>query len=104
MASPVGSRRAVSRTMAGIDGHVTSLRTKEERSTGGKSISSERICRFQRLTRGVAGKCDAVHRAGVAVVVVHGVVHRAAVVPQRERAGLPREAARELRANRVLEQ
>ena len=44
------------------------------------------------------------HRAGVAVVVVDRVVHRAAVVPERDRADPPLEPARELGPDRVLEQ
>src|SRR3954468_5222020 len=44
---------------------------------------------------------QAAHASALALVVVHRVVLRAAVVPHRERAGLPAHAAAELRADLV---
>src|SRR6185436_15049480 len=53
------------------------------------------------LARPVTGKRDPVHQAAVAVVVVDRIVLRAAVVPQRDRSGLPRKTAGELRPHLV---
>src|SRR5262245_27792113 len=54
--------------------------------------------------RRVAGQRDAVHDAAESVIVVDGIVLRAAVVPERERAGLPAIAAGELRLHLMAEQ
>src|SRR6185369_13243298 len=56
------------------------------------------------LTRSVPRQRDPMHDAPVPVVVVHGVVLHAAVVPERERADAPLEAAGEFRLHLVLEQ
>src|SRR2546421_9292813 len=52
--------------------------------------------------RALARDSRAMHQAARAVVVVDGIVHGAAVVPDRERAGLPAEAAGEFRPGAVL--
>ena len=54
--------------------------------------------------RRVAGEGDAVQDAFVAVVVVDRVVQGAAIVPQRDRARLPAEAAGEFGLCLMLEQ
>src|SRR5712691_4543070 len=54
------------------------------------------------LARGIAGQRHAVHEALEAGVVVHGVVLGAAVVPERDGAGLPLEAVRKLRLHLML--
>ena len=56
------------------------------------------------LHRHVAPHRDPVHHPALAVVVVDRKMLRAAVVPDRERAGLPAEAAGEFRADRMLAQ
>src|SRR6266581_8910478 len=56
------------------------------------------------LRRLAAGQGDAMHYAPMAVVVVDGIVLAAAVVPERERAGAPLEAAGEFRLHLVAEQ
>src|SRR5437660_1606024 len=56
------------------------------------------------LARRLARKRNAMHEPAVAVIVVHRVVLRAAVIPDGERAGLPGEAAGELRPDLVLEE
>src|SRR3546814_11378469 len=50
----------------------------------------------------VAGDADAVHHPGLGVVVAAGVVLGGPVVPERHRAGCPREAALVLRAVHLL--
>ena len=55
------------------------------------------------LARDVARERDPVHQAPMAVVVVDRVVLRAAVVPQRDRARSPGEAAGELGPHLVPE-
>src|SRR4051812_27662946 len=77
-ASASPHRRAVSRTMAGIVGHVTVLRI---------TASSDGH---------VARERDAVHAARLALVVVDRVVHRAPVVPQRKGTDVPPEPTCEL--------
>src|SRR5438128_797481 len=54
---------------------------------------------LRRAGRRVAGQGDAVHDAAVPGVIVDGVVLGAAIVPERERARAPAEAAGELRTD-----
>src|SRR4051794_19484399 len=56
------------------------------------------------LLRPIARQRDAMHHAPMPVVVVDRIVLRAAVVPQRERADAPAEAAGELGLHLVAEQ
>src|SRR5215471_4602263 len=56
------------------------------------------------LARPVAGEGDAVHDAALALVVVDRVMLGAAIVPERDRADLPAEAAGEFRTLVVREQ
>src|SRR5882724_691103 len=56
------------------------------------------------LSRLVACQGDAVHHPSMAVIVVDGVVHGTAVVPEGQRPHLPAEAAGEFRPGLVLPQ
>src|SRR5690349_5008346 len=58
----------------------------------------------RKSSRLVAAERDAVHHAAMTMIVVDGVVHRTAIVPKGERAGLPAEAAGELGPDLVLPQ
>src|SRR5689334_12581349 len=66
------------------------------------------ICSFMSppplLPRPLARQRNTLHDAAIAVVIVHRIVLRAAIVPERERAHLPREATGELGAHLVLKQ
>lgn len=52
--------------------------------------------------RPVAVDCDAVHYPALAMIIVQRIVLHAAIVPERDRALLPAEAAGEFRPDRVL--
>src|SRR3954470_649970 len=56
------------------------------------------------LSRHITRERDAVHDPAMAVIVVHGIVLGAAIVPQRDRARLSAKAAGEFGPYRVLEQ
>src|SRR5688572_21049834 len=56
------------------------------------------------MPRTIALERDPVHQAAMAVVVVHRIVLRAAVVPQGERADLPGEPTGKFRSDLVLEE
>src|SRR5438552_13089477 len=54
--------------------------------------------------RGLRSDCETPHAPALAVIVVDRVVQRAAVIPDRERAGRPAHAAGEFRARLVRHQ
>src|SRR5262245_51360498 len=56
------------------------------------------------LLRLIAFQRDAVHQAAIAVIIVDRIVLGAAIVPERDRARLPMEAAGELRPDLMPEQ
>src|SRR5579862_908807 len=66
--------------------------TTWSRTGGGSAVSH----------RPVAVDRDAVHDAALAVIIVERVMLHAAIVPERDRAPLPAEAAGEFRLDRVL--
>ena len=77
---------------------------KPEELKANDEIKSNYLGIYAALARLVAGQRHPVHDAAVAVIVVDRIVQRAAVVPERDRAGAPIEAAGELRPGLVLEQ
>jgi hypothetical protein len=56
------------------------------------------------LARRVSGQRHAVHHAAEAVIVVNRIVERATIVPERQRADAPIEAAGEFGLGLVLKQ
>src|ERR1051325_9722226 len=47
---------------------------------------------------------DPVHDPAIAIIVIQGIVLHAAIVPKRDRTGLPAETARVFRSDGMLEQ
>src|SRR5262245_11155232 len=90
MSPPGSTRRSIARSvrLPWIAGSSPAMTKK------GKSLSPR--------DRALAGDGGAVEQTALAVIVVDRVVQRAAIVPDRQRALVPAEAAGELRANAVL--